>query len=502
VERNTIHIADDSGRIALLEKRTHGSASADNNTNATLTRYCYNNHIQSCSLELDDKGLVISYEEYHPYGTTSYSLRNAAINATAKRYRFTGKERDEESGFNYHSARYYLPWLGRWCAVDALESEFAGSSNYNYGHCNPVMLNDLDGKCPGGGGGKKQVAQTPKAETARTNIGSWYKDSSGVFHYLKNILSEEQFLKSGFNKDGNTWLGESHHENFMTAQGWDYHFLDLNGIEQITYADGTTKSVEYTPEDVPQAEPASVQVKVVNKPTVAKVQTSSSAQQTQTAKKAVATKTPAKPTSVKNPVQNPTIAKGVQPAKPKAVPVANVATQSSASQVKAPNGTGGGAGSNGGVGQPGTLESMIPIWGSGRAAVDDFQNGNYGWAAFHTAMAISDVFLVKSIATGIGKGAWKLGSHSWSATRKWLGKNGYAESGQHVHHWAVHQATAKRYGLEAVTNQPWNLMPMPSATFHRALHGYGNMNIAERMWYGTPTWFKAGLFSGGGRIID
>lgn len=32
---------------------------------------------------------------------------------------------------------------------------------------------------------------------------------------------------------------------------------------------------------------------------------------------------------------------------------------------------------NSSVGQPGEWEALIPIWGSGRAAVDHFQNGNY-----------------------------------------------------------------------------------------------------------------------------
>ena len=27
-------------------------------------------------------------------------------------------ERDEESGFGYHGARYYVPWLGRWTSCD------------------------------------------------------------------------------------------------------------------------------------------------------------------------------------------------------------------------------------------------------------------------------------------------------------------------------------------------------------------------------------------------
>ena len=55
------------------------------------------------------------------------------------------------------------------------------------------------------------------------------------------------------------------------------------------------------------------------------------------------------------------------------------------------------------VGQPGTLESIIPIWGSGRAAVDDFQNGRWGWGLFNAALAVSDVFLIKSAFTAVGK---------------------------------------------------------------------------------------------------
>ncbi|MEG1239245.1 RHS repeat domain-containing protein [Chryseobacterium sp.] len=55
------------------------------------------------------------------------------------------------------------------------------------------------------------------------------------------------------------------------------------------------------------------------------------------------------------------------------------------------------------VGQPGAWEGAIPIWGSGRAAVDHFQNGNYWRGAAYTALAVSDVFLVKSLAVGAGK---------------------------------------------------------------------------------------------------
>jgi len=63
----------------------------------------------------------------------------------------------------------------------------------------------------------------------------------------------------------------------------------------------------------------------------------------------------------------------------------------------------GGKDNNGSVGQPEFLESFIPVWGSGRAAIDNFQNGEYGWGLFNTAMAITDLVLVKSLVTIGGK---------------------------------------------------------------------------------------------------
>ena len=37
-----------------------------------LIRYQFGNHLGSASLELDDQAQIISYEEYTPYGSTSY----------------------------------------------------------------------------------------------------------------------------------------------------------------------------------------------------------------------------------------------------------------------------------------------------------------------------------------------------------------------------------------------------------------------------------------------
>jgi RHS repeat-associated protein len=65
-------------------------------------------------VELDAAGQVMGYEELHPYGTSAYRVRNAAVGVPRRRYRFTGLERDDETGPSYHGARYYAPTLGVW----------------------------------------------------------------------------------------------------------------------------------------------------------------------------------------------------------------------------------------------------------------------------------------------------------------------------------------------------------------------------------------------------
>ncbi|RYG40197.1 MAG: RHS repeat-associated core domain-containing protein, partial [Chitinophagaceae bacterium] len=160
IKRTTVHISDDTGRIAMLEARTFGSAADDGGTDETLTRYIYSNHLQSASLELDESVEIISYEEYHPYGTTAYQTKSSTITAVAKRYRYTGKERDEESGLYYHGARYYVPWLCRWCACEPLvnliyllfkgsnedDDDLIHESAYCYCRCNPTIYSDPTGE--------------------------------------------------------------------------------------------------------------------------------------------------------------------------------------------------------------------------------------------------------------------------------------------------------------------------------------------------------------------
>ncbi|UQA61432.1 SpvB/TcaC N-terminal domain-containing protein [Polyangium aurulentum] len=144
LERETLHVMDGAQRIALAETKTV-DASVPNLVVSSRVRYQLGNHLGSAALELDETGLVISYEEYHPFGTTAFHAAASGVEVSAKRYRYTGKERDEETGLYYHGARYYAPWLGRWTSADPA-GVVDGPNLYAYGRNSPLRFVDPDGR--------------------------------------------------------------------------------------------------------------------------------------------------------------------------------------------------------------------------------------------------------------------------------------------------------------------------------------------------------------------
>ena len=143
LERETLHTMDEKQRIALVETKTIDGQSTISSP-SPLFRYQFGNHVGSVSLELDDAGELISYEEYYPYGSTSYQAGRSAAEVSLKRYRYTGKERDEETGFAYHGARYYAPWLGRWMSCDPAEM-IDGPNLYLFARSSPIRFTDPSG---------------------------------------------------------------------------------------------------------------------------------------------------------------------------------------------------------------------------------------------------------------------------------------------------------------------------------------------------------------------
>lgn len=159
LERISLSLMDKQHRFVMIETRNN----VDDGTEKHLVLYQLHNHLGSANLELDGtiNAKVISYEEYHPFGTTAYQAKNATIKSAAKRYCYTGMERDEESGLEYHSARYYLPWIGRWLSADPIGID-DGVNVYSYVKDNPLSAKDVNGQA---GTSNEQVSQGAAAVT-------------------------------------------------------------------------------------------------------------------------------------------------------------------------------------------------------------------------------------------------------------------------------------------------------------------------------------------------
>ena len=91
----------------------------------------------------DFMGTPIQYIHYMPYGELWYNWQASAYN---ERFKFTGKERDTETGYDYFGARFYSPILLLWLSPDPLSDKYPEISSYAYCKWNSMRYVDPDGK--------------------------------------------------------------------------------------------------------------------------------------------------------------------------------------------------------------------------------------------------------------------------------------------------------------------------------------------------------------------
>ena len=96
---------------------------------------------------------VIERHDYLPFGeecTTGPCASNTGVGAQPRK--FTGKERDAETGLDYFGARYYASNIGRFTIVDPVYNWNANLvdpqrwNRYAYGRNNPLRNVDPDGR--------------------------------------------------------------------------------------------------------------------------------------------------------------------------------------------------------------------------------------------------------------------------------------------------------------------------------------------------------------------
>lgn len=118
-------------------------------------QFLHTDPLGSTRLTTDSAGSVIQCFDYLPFGEQLTANRSSitCYNGTAGvRQRFTGKERDSETGLDYFGARYFSGAQGRFTSPDKLNVTddrlmVPGALNkYTYAANNPLRFKDPDGR--------------------------------------------------------------------------------------------------------------------------------------------------------------------------------------------------------------------------------------------------------------------------------------------------------------------------------------------------------------------
>jgi RHS repeat-associated protein len=131
--------------------------------------------------------------DFYPFGG-----ERVITSGTANTYKFTGKERDAESGLDYFGARYYASSMGRWMSPDWSSSPsgvpYADLGDpqslnlYNYMRNNPLGGVDADGHWPdwlksaATGAGKWIANQVTGNNVALSRVCSACGEATGVMN--------------------------------------------------------------------------------------------------------------------------------------------------------------------------------------------------------------------------------------------------------------------------------------------------------------------------------
>jgi RHS repeat-associated protein len=147
---NTLAEGDGSGNLTAEYIYFGSKRVARIDLPANTVHYYLSDHLSSTSLVASAAGAVEEESDYYPFGTEML-----VTGPGANYYKFTGKERDIETGLDYFGARYYASSMGRWMSPDwSVKFEpvpYAKLDNpqslnlYAYVYNNPLRAADPDG---------------------------------------------------------------------------------------------------------------------------------------------------------------------------------------------------------------------------------------------------------------------------------------------------------------------------------------------------------------------
>jgi RHS repeat-associated protein len=109
--------------------------------------YYFADHLGTARVVTNASGAVLDDSDFCPFGRQC----NIVSSSSGNTYKFTGKERDSESGLDYFGARYDSSQYGRFMTPDPLGGQLANPQSLNryaYVRNNPMSLVDPAGMNP------------------------------------------------------------------------------------------------------------------------------------------------------------------------------------------------------------------------------------------------------------------------------------------------------------------------------------------------------------------
>jgi RHS repeat-associated protein len=109
----TLNESDLGGNFTAAYDLIHGQIAARIDLPSNAIHYYFHDHLGTTSIVTDAVGTILNESDYYPFGG------EIAITSTdSNRYKFTGKERDTESGLDNFGKRYDSSSLGRFMTTD------------------------------------------------------------------------------------------------------------------------------------------------------------------------------------------------------------------------------------------------------------------------------------------------------------------------------------------------------------------------------------------------
>ena len=133
-------LAEYDGKQALAARYVYAGTRRIASVASSGNRYYLSDHLGSTRSLIDEAGAATAAYDYWPYGKV---LASSGTGST--HFRFTGHERDAESGLDYMLERSYAFNIGRFLRPDPIQDQYPGISPYAYANNNPLKYVDPDG---------------------------------------------------------------------------------------------------------------------------------------------------------------------------------------------------------------------------------------------------------------------------------------------------------------------------------------------------------------------